>query len=92
MHCYIDRFDCGGNTRLNPRTNQKYDFFMMENGLQAQPVVIVDYETAKVVQNTHKIMSVHFNNNMKYGLVGVVFKDTNMIRKVLDKLGSEEIK
>lgn len=92
MHIFHDKFDCGGNTRLNPRTGEKYGYFMQENGIQAQPICIVDYETAKIVQNVHYVMSVHFNNDMKYGLKGAVFKDTNMLRKVLEKLGSEEIK
>lgn len=92
MHVFLERFDCGGNTRINPRTNQKYEYFMQENGIQAQPVVIVNYETAKVVQNTHLIMSVHFNNDVeKYRIVGAVFKDTNMLRKVLEKIHSEEV-
>lgn len=64
---------------------------MQENGLQAQPVCIVDYTTAKIVQNVHRIMSVHFNTDEKYGLTGVVFKDTNMLRKVLEKIHSEEV-
>lgn len=93
MHKFLTHFDCGGNTRLNNRTNQRYEYFMQENGVISQSVVIVDHATAKVIQNTHHILSVHFNNDAeKYGLVGAVFKDTNILRNLLEKLNSEEVK
>lgn len=92
MHVFCDKFNCGGNTQINPRTHEKYDFLMQENGIQTQSIVIVDYATAKIIQNVNHIMSIHFNNDVeKYGLKGSVFKDTNTIRKVLARLNSEEL-
>lgn len=92
MHRFIDKFSCGGNTRINPRDNQKFSYMMDENNINSTKCCIVTYDEAKIIQNTYKIMSVHFNSDeAKYGLTGAVFKDTHMLRKVLDKIGSEEV-
>ncbi len=92
MHKFVSTFDCGGNTRINPRDNQKFSVMMDENNITATKCCIVTLDEATVIQNKYRIMSVHFNNNVeKYGLKGIVFKDTHMLRKVLEKIHSEEL-
>ena len=91
MHKFIPCFDCNGNTKTNPRNGEKYSYMMQENNIQAQPCCIVTYDEAKIIQNTYHILSVHFTQDDKYGLKGIVFKDTNMLRKVLEKIHSKEV-
>ena len=92
MHKFIDKFNCEGNLRVNPRTKEPFEFMMDENNITATKCCIVTLDEATVIQNKYRIMSVHFNNNVeKYGLKGIVFKDTNMLRKVLEKIHSEEL-
>ena len=93
MHKFIDKFDCGNNCRINPRTQQPYEYMMDENNITATKCCIVTYDEAKIIQNKYHVMSVHFNNNEeKYGLKGAVFKDTNMLRKALEMINSKELK
>ena len=93
MHKYITHFDCGGNCRINPRTQKPFEFMMDSNDITATKCCIVDYDTARIIQNKLKVMSIHFNNNAeKYILKGIVFEDTHMLRKALEMTKSEEIK
>lgn len=65
---------------------------MDENNITATKCCIVDYDTARRIQNKLHVMSIHFNNNAeKYGLKGIVFTDNNMLRNALEKIHSEEV-
>lgn len=69
----------------------KFKYFTDETW-KPKAVVIVDHNTAKVLESKYHIMSIYFtNDNTKYGLVGSVFSDCKQIRDCLSLIGSEEI-
>ena len=58
-----------------------------------QEVVIVDNNTAKIIESKYHVLSVFSTkSNTKYGLVGSVFSDCKQVRDCLNLIGSEEVK
>lgn len=69
----------------------KYKYYTDSNW-KPQAVVVVDNETAKIIEQKYHILSVFSTkSDTKYGLVGTVFVDNKQIRDCLRIVGSEEV-